>query len=290
MLRETLPTGTEGRLQKAESFINRVTHLPPSPTLLNELLGLFRDPDRDIDRVVELLSHDPSLTAEILRKCNGAFFGGAPASDMFEAVSRIGFYEVYCMVVALFGAKTKALPGVGNALDASKLWKHTVVTAVAGSTIAIRTDHPQGAAFTAGLLHDIGKLVLASAERYRYGEILEDAKLSGLSHHEAEQVAYGTNHAEIGGLLLERWKLPSEVYEAVRHHHDPGQAGANSRMATIIFLADWMAHGFEAGKPLPVTAAAGKAFVSLGMGPAELPKLNEATVKALERVKGLLEL
>lgn len=81
-------------MDKAQQYIGRVTHLPPAPTLLTELLGLFRDPDRDIDRVVDLLSLDPSLTAEILKKCNGAFFGGAPASDMFEAVSRIGFYEV----------------------------------------------------------------------------------------------------------------------------------------------------------------------------------------------------
>ncbi len=277
-------------MDRAESYISRVTHLPPAPTLLNELLGLFRDPDRDIDRVVELLSHDPSLTAEILRKCNGAFFGGAPASDMFEAVSRIGFYEVYCMVVALFGAKTKAMPGVGNAIDSAKLWKHTVFTAVAASTLAIKTDHPQGSAFTAGLLHDIGKLVIASADRYRYGELLEKANQAGTPHWQAEQSAIGTNHAAIGGLLLERWNLPSEVYSAVRHHHDPSLAGEHAKMAAIIHLADWIAHGFEGDKPLPLTASAGRAFLSLGLGPADLPKLNAATVKALERVKGLLEL
>lgn len=290
MLDATTIEASGTRMDKAESYITRVTHLPPAPTLLNELLGLFRDPDRDIDRVVELLSHDPSLTAEILRKCNGAFFGGAPASDMFEAVSRIGFYEVYCMVVALFGAKTKAMPGVGNALDSAKLWKHTVMTAVAASTLATKTNHPQGAAFTAGLLHDIGKLVIASVERYKYGELIETARRAGQSIHEAEQGAFGTDHAQIGGLLLERWKLPPEVHVAVRHHHDPGQAGSDLKMAGIIHLADWMAHGIEGGKPLPMTASVGKAFVALGLGPADVPKLNEATLKAMERVKGLLEL
>lgn len=278
------------RMDKAESYIARVTHLPPAPTLLNELLGLFRDPDRDIDRVVELLSHDPSLTAEILRKCNGAFFGGAPASDMFEAVSRIGFYEVYCMVVALFGAKTKAMPGVSNALDSAKLWKHTVMTAVAASTLATKTDSPQGACFTAGLLHDIGKLVIASVERHRYGDLLDNARKSGQPTNEAEQGAFGVDHAQIGGLLLERWKLPEEVHSAVRHHHDPASAGANAKPAAIIHLANWLAHGIEEGKQRPLTASVGKAFVSLGLGPAEVPKLNEATLKSLERVKGLLEL
>ena len=277
-------------MDKAEYYISRVTQLPPAPTLLTELLGLFRDPDRDIDRVVELLSFDPSLTAEILKRCNGAFFGRAPASDMFEAVSRIGFYEVYCMVVGMFGAKTKAMPGVREAIDASKLWRHTVVTAVAASTLAKITDHSEGAAFTAGLLHDIGKLVLASVEGRRYGDLLELAQSTGQSSHDAEQGVFGTNHAEIGGLLLEQWKLPPEVHRAVRFHHDPTAAGADSHMAVIIHLADWMAHGFEAKKPLPLTESARQAFVSIGLGYSDLPRFSNATMKALDRVKGLLEL
>ena len=277
-------------MDKAEYYIGQVTHLPPAPTLLVELLGLFRDPDRDIDRVVELLSHDPSLTAEILKRCNGAFFGRAPASDMFEAVSRIGFYEVYCMVVGMFGAKTKAMPGVRDAIDSAALWKHTVVTAVAASTLATETNHPQGTAFTAGLLHDIGKLVLASVEGELYGSLLNGASKSGMPFHLAEQKAFGTDHAEIGGLLLERWKLPPEVHRAVRFHHDPVAAGADSHMAVIIHLADWMAHGFEAKTPLPLTESARQAFVSIGLGRSDLPRFSNATMKALDRVKGLLDM
>ena len=277
-------------MDKAQQYIGRVSHLPPAPTLLTELLGLFRDPDRDIDQVVNLLSLDPSLTAEILKKCNGAFFGGAPASDMFEAVSRIGFYEVYCMVVAMFGAKTKALPGVREAIDASKLWKHTVVTAVAASTLSKITDNSEGAAFTAGLLHDIGKLVLASVEGRRYGDLLALAESTGQSSRDAEQSVFETNHAEIGGILLEQWKLPPEVYVAVRFHHAPAGAGPDAPLTAIIHLANWIAHGIEAGKPLPLTASTGRAMISVRIAPSEIPKINEATLKALERVKSLLEM
>ncbi len=277
-------------MPSAESYIARVTQLPPAPTLLNELLGLFRDPDRDIDRVVELLSHDPALTAEVLKRSNGVLFGGSPARDMFEAVSRIGFYEVYCMVVSMFGAKTKSMPGVAEALDPSKLWKHTVVTAVAASTLAKKCGEPDGAAFTAGLLHDIGKLVLASVERRNYGVLRENARLSGLSDNEAEQSTFGTNHAEIGGLLLDQWKLPAEICSAVLHHHNPNLAGVDGRITVIIHLADWMAHGYESGEPLPLTASAADGFRSLGLGTVDLLALNQATVKALDRVKGLLEL
>ena len=76
----------------ADQYIDRVTDLPPAPTVAAELLGLFGDPNQDIDRIVELIGHDPSLTVDILRRCNSALFrGDEPASDMFEAVTRLGF-------------------------------------------------------------------------------------------------------------------------------------------------------------------------------------------------------
>ena len=88
-------------MDKIDQYLEDVHHLPSAPTLVVELLELFKHPDRDIDRVVELISHDPSLTAEVLKRCNSAYLGGGqPADGMFEAVTRLGFYEVYCSVVA----------------------------------------------------------------------------------------------------------------------------------------------------------------------------------------------
>ena len=76
-----------------DQYIDRVKHLPPAPTVAVQLLGLFADPDRDIDRIVELVSHDPALTAETLKRCNSASLAGVgPATDMVEAVSRRVFY------------------------------------------------------------------------------------------------------------------------------------------------------------------------------------------------------
>jgi HD-like signal output (HDOD) protein len=278
---------------KVEAYISSVSRLPPAPTLLTELLGLFRDPDRDIDRVVEIISLDPSLTVEILKRCNSAFLGGGnPASDMFEAVSRVGFYEIYCIVVAMFGSKTRTLPGVSDALDVSALWRHSVITAVAASTLSLKTDAPQGAAFTSGLLHDIGKLVIASVERQKYANVIKLTKTSGQTLVEAERAAFGLDHAQLGGRLLEIWHLPAEVFLAVQHHHDPTQADAEAQMAALIHVANWLAHGLEAGAAggRPMTAVTGKAFVALGLKLADVPALNEASLKAMEKVKGLLEL
>jgi HD-like signal output (HDOD) protein len=99
-------------LNPAERYLNRVASLPPAPVLVTELLTLFREPDRDVDQVVQLISYEPSLTAQILRTCNSAFFAGEqPPGDIFEAVSRLGFYQVYCLVVSIFGAKARSMEG-----------------------------------------------------------------------------------------------------------------------------------------------------------------------------------
>jgi putative nucleotidyltransferase with HDIG domain len=278
-------------MDKVDQYIESVTQLPPAPTLLVELLELFKDPDRDVDRVVELVSLDPSITAEILRRCNSAFLGGSePVNDMFEAVSRLGFYEVYTVVAAMFGASTRAIPGAAGAIDVGTLWRHSVTTAVAASVVAEEAGESTGAAFTSGLLHDIGKLVFASVERAGYGQVLDS---SGSEHNSlvlTERRAYGTDHAEIGGRLLSRWNLPPEVCSAIQFHHTPADAADPfHRSAAAVCLGDWIAHHLnEPDLSLPPEHG-------LLLGPLELKAdtiqpMFARTQKGLERVKGLLDM
>lgn len=277
-------------MDRIDHYIESVTQLPPAPTLLVELLGLFKDPDRDVDRVVELVSLDPSITAEILRRCNSAFLSGAePASDMFEAVSRLGFYEVYTVVAAMFGASTKAIPGAAEAVDVSNLWRHSVTTAVAASVVAEEVGESTGAAFTSGLLHDIGKLIFASVERARYGQLLGSSSAASSSLVGAERGAYGTDHAEIGGRLLARWNLPPEVCSAIQHHHSPTAEAAEpfQRSAAAICLGNWIAHHLNEPEPA-LSPEHGILLSPLEFHGDTIKPMFARTQKGLERVKGLL--
>ncbi len=97
-------------LNPVKRYLDGVVNLPPAPMLVTDLLALFGKSDCDIDQVVELISYEPSLTAQILRDSNSVFFGGEqPSTDIFEAVSRLGFYQVYCLVVSLVGSRTKSM-------------------------------------------------------------------------------------------------------------------------------------------------------------------------------------
>ena len=279
-------------MDKVDQYIESVTQLPPAPTLLIELLGLFKEPDRDVDKVVELVRLEPSITAEVLRRCNSAFMGGGePAGDMFEAVSRIGFYEVYTVVAAMFGASARAIPGAADAVDVSDLWRHSVTTAVAASVISDHIGEANGPAFTAGLLHDIGKLIFASVERAKYGELIGTSAAGSVSLVGAERGAYGTDHAEIGGRLLANWNLPPEVCAAIEFHHTPTTQAANpfQRSAVTICLGNWIAHNL--GKPLAsLTPEHGDLLGALEIKRDDLKPLFARTEKGLERVKGLLDM
>jgi HD-like signal output (HDOD) protein len=88
-------------MENLGNYVNRAEPLPVDTMAAIQLLDLFRDPDRDVDRIVEFISHDPRLTAETLKRCNNAVFRGAePTTDLFEAVSRLGFYELYGIIAA----------------------------------------------------------------------------------------------------------------------------------------------------------------------------------------------
>ena len=205
---------------KLDGYLNTVECLPPAPGLLIKLIELFRQPEHDVDEIVALMRQDPSVTAEILRRCNSSFFGDEePVTDIRESVFRLGFYEIYRISVALFGSQAISMAKVAERVEVEALWRHSVITAIAGGTMAREVGESEGSVFTAGLLHDIGKIVLALAEGPRYEELLRTHGHFGPTLNEAENVTFGFGHGEIGALLLARWHVPEQVSVPVLCHH-----------------------------------------------------------------------
>ncbi len=276
---------------RLDQYIDGVRHLPPTPTLMVKLLALFREPDVDIDEVVQLMSHDPSITAEVLKRCNSGYFGGSePATDMFEAVTRLGFYEVYQIVVALFGARAMAAPDSGGGIEVAALWQHSVIVAVAAGVVAKELGEPEGIAFTAGLLHDVGKVVLASEEGAKYVTAVLQGGPAGLMLANAERALFGFDHTEVGARLLARWELPPDVIAAARHHHQLAGAEPYERFAANVQLANALAHRAEAS---PTPSPDGwqdvpEALAALRFTPEQAANLLEETRTGLERAKGLM--
>ena len=114
-------------MNELDDYINRVKRLPPAPRVLPQLLQLLGQPEVASEKVVNLITYDPALTASVLQLCNSAFFGlGTPVSDVAEAVTQLGFQQIYRLVVAASSSRTLTPPQKGYAIDQGELWKHSV--------------------------------------------------------------------------------------------------------------------------------------------------------------------
>lgn len=278
-------------MQELDDYINKVKSLPPAPRILPELLSLLRKDDIDADRVVKLIAFDPGITAAVLRLCNSAYFAGAsPASDLQEAVTRLGFRQVYQLVAAVSGSKMLGPSQKGYGIDAGELWEHSVVSAVAAQLIARNSGDDESLAFTATLLHDIGKIVLAEALEHIYTDLVESSQSQQTPLIETEKRLLGVQHAEIGGRLLARWNFPENIVNAVWFHHQPSGAQDHQRLASQVYLGNMVAYFMGYGFGHHAFALRGRtdALDILNLKPECLPEYMIKTFEQLQMVKSLV--
>lgn len=271
------------------AFIDKIEHLPPSPRLLIKLLEMFKQPDQDIHEVVQLISYDPSYTAEVLKTCNSAYFSGTePAQDIFEAVSRLGFEELHKTVTAMFASSAILRPGRSAYVEI--LWAHSVTVAVGASFLAQQTGESSPTAFTAGLLHEVGKVIMIAQNEHAYVQVVQSAGNFRRPIYMTEKEVFGFDHAELAASLLHRWNLPQNIVAAVRHHHQLAGAAPYERLSAIVYLANVLAHatGEAFGQePTGLAAAAGPAIDQLGLTPEQIVAMLPALRAALAKVRSI---
>lgn len=275
-------------MERVDKYIQKAKSLPPAPQILPQLLQLLGDQDADSTRVVHLITFDPSLTAKVLQVCNSAVYsGGQAVADLGEALLRIGFGEVFRIVASVVAEKALGGPQAGYGIARGELWEHSAVTAVAAQIIARKCGLDDNHAFTAGLLHDVGKIVLAEALEGDYGRLIEETEFQHHSLLEAERTVAGADHAEVGGRLLEKWKFPECLVAAVRWHHDPANAGPHARLASCVYLANLTAAftGHSFGHQAFALHGRTEALTLLNLQSDALPLFMIQTLEALRTQK-----
>ena len=277
-------------MQSLDAVIDQIRTLPPAPRILPDLLAVLRQVEPDVSEVVRLITFDPALTAQVLRRCNSAHFGFAePVQDLQSAVVRIGMGEIFCVAANVIGERTLGAAQPGYGIGQGEFWKHCAVTAVAARVIARELGGAEWVAFTAALLHDIGKLVLSTALESAYAEVIERIEHSDLSFLEAEKAVLGIDHAEVGGRLLARWNFPDNLVSAVRWHHNPALAQPAESLAAYVHLADVLAHmlGHGYGHQAFAVRCRVEALNILEVGSQDLEQFLVATAGSVEEFLGL---
>jgi putative nucleotidyltransferase with HDIG domain len=279
-------------MEAVYKLLREVKVLPPSPQVLPKVLEALRHEQTTLQEVGELIALDPVLTAKLLHYCNSVYFSGRePVASVPEAIGRVGFQTIFALVAAVTGNKSFKLPeNIG--IDGAQLWKHSVTTAFACKFISDDMETDSNLFFTAGLLHDIGRVVLAQAKGAEYGRLLNEASASGANTAEREKAAYGFTHAEVGACLMETWRLPVLLVQAVRFHHQPTAAGFGQKMAASVCVGNGLAHRFE--HPTDDADGGSKEFQGamelLGLGSRHLELYDEQMQENWDFVNRLIEM
>jgi HD-like signal output (HDOD) protein len=210
--------------ENLKDLVAKVGALPSVPRLFREVSKELRSPEASIGKVGEIISRDPSMAAKVLQLANSAFFGRRRSvSKVTEAVTYLGIDRVAQLLLAIH-AFAEFQPAEGASFSIEELWTHSNSTAIRAKGIAEAQNAPGSTAddaFTAGLLHDIGKLVFASRLPGQYAKTVLKSRQDQIPLWLAERDSFSATHAEVGGYLLAIWGLPNPIVDAIAFHHNP---------------------------------------------------------------------
>lgn len=241
------------------AVVSQIGSLPPMPQAYAELCEKLRSPEVSAKEVGHIMERDLAMTAKVLHLVNSAFFGlRQQVSTASQAVSLLGFDTIKALVLmtGLFSHAEKTKLPSGFSFE--RLWQHSATVAAYAQAISLAEKAPKDSvndAYTAGLLHDCGELVLAAACQEDYTHANDYAMVNGVRQSEAEKELLGCTHAEIGAYLFGIWGLPHPIVEAVAYHHRPADCvGAGFSPLTAVHVADalvWATCDGDAGFPIP---------------------------------------
>lgn len=229
----------------ADEIIDQAKDLPVISETARKLTVQLNQPDSNRDDVIETLRCDNVLTAKVLRACNSAEYGSSePVVSIDQALLLLGDNVIFRMVCSIgYGSSLGGGPGADT--EANGLWSHSLRAAVGAEYLAgVETygNFEPATAFTAGLLHDIGKSVISKMLTPKNrADIRQKIAQESVSRAEAEKAVLGAHHSEIGACLLRRWALPEPIIEAVTNHHSP-IIHPEINLSAVVYLANCAAH------------------------------------------------
>lgn len=224
--------------------ITKISNLPTLPTILTQILSAAADPDSSAVDLGKHIASDQSLSAALLRLVNSASYGHyRKVKDITTAIVMLGFFEVRNLALSAtcfrhFGISSRS----ASDYDRTQLWRHSVASAMAAERLAKRLHLDGGSAFVAGLLHDIGKVVLDLLYPEEFQRAYQTARMEQKFIRDVEIELFDMDHAIAGELLAEHWNLPQAIVESIRFHHEPKDALVDGRMAVVTAWANYITY------------------------------------------------
>lgn len=279
--------------QEIDQLLNDIERLPSFPDIVHKVLQMVRDSEADFQAVAKEISKDVGLTSDILRISNSAYYSPSrEIRSVHEAIVILGLKAVKDIVMVSAARGILKQPITGYRIEERDMWDHSLAVASLSAKIAtdFKTKTPADVAFTAGLLHDVGKVVLSQTFRKAYVQISMDFKQNPNQRFtELEKKYMGYNHSEVGAILLKKWNFPTDLVEAALYNYTPEKATINPELTNIVHIANWIALsagiGVDAGG-LSETLN-DNSVTSLGLNQTSLRSLYEDLPELMESLKEL---
>lgn len=227
-----------------DAILRSVRELPALPAVVLELIQSLGDSNISAERLAAKISHDQAIAAKTLRLANSSFYGlPRQVTSIAEATAILGLRTLRSIATAAGLAEGFASSRC-QGFDFDAFWRHSIGTALTARALAQRTRLDEDAAFTLGLLHDIGRLVLISAYPSEYAQAITFRTEQDCLMYVAERHFFGVDHAEVGGVIAEHWRFAPSIVTAITCHHRP-PADTTKGLTDVVHVADNIAHGLD---------------------------------------------
>lgn len=233
--------------KRINQIIGGIRNLPTPPIVFEQIQKVINDPNASSAKVAKILGEDAAMSVKVLKLTNSAFYGlSREVESVKHAVTIIGLEAVRNLVLSASVLNMFKSDNTNKEFH-EEFWRHSLATAMAARLIAQRfkngTVFNPDPAFTSGLVHDIGRIVICCFLPAEHAKIMDELRNKPeLLVHEAEQKILGFNHAHLGSYLIVSWKLPDRMAEAIAFHHNPTEENDSQNFAFLICLADHLAH------------------------------------------------
>jgi putative nucleotidyltransferase with HDIG domain len=232
-----------------EELVHSLRKLASLSALHMHLLELLLDPGTSLLDMVPLINRDPALTARVLRRSNSAYYGrSGTVGTVLEAIKVLGLGQLREIVLATTVQQMfEHIPR--DLLSLPGFWRHSLAVAILGRELALACGYPDAdEARTAGLLHDVGRLLMLTVMPVPYHKLLLFARAAGHRMSQVEFEHIGYTHAQAGGALFTEWGFPQALAQVARFHHQPEEIFKHRQLVMIVQLADVLAHALELGQ------------------------------------------
>ena len=240
-----------------KDLIAKLNQLPSLPVIVQEVIASFNVADMDSAALVNKIAQDQGLSARVLRVANSTFYGlPRKVGSIQDAIAVLGFDSLRSLVLSAGVAQVFPVT-LGSLFDRQAYWRRSYRVAAIAQSLAKHYKLDPQLAFTAGMFHDIGQLVLDLCITQQFAGLLRQQAESGLELMEVERSELGFDHAEIGAEIVRRWNFPQEIEQVVRHCHQPRLAAAFSPLVCVVHTAILLEDGSSGAELIARLSQAG---------------------------------